>query len=82
MTNRIAAALAEKLGAHVPLGKSRLETLCLLVVGMIGARTVNLAHVATERGGRSGRPRPTAGCSASSSRSGSGRTGRCRCWPR
>ena len=32
-------------------GKSRLETLCLLVVGMLGARTVNLGHIATTRGG-------------------------------
>ena len=33
------------------LGKSRLETLCLLIVGIVSARTVNLGHVACERGG-------------------------------
>jgi hypothetical protein len=38
------------LRGHVGLGKSRLETLCMLVVGMVGARTVNLGHVATEAG--------------------------------
>jgi hypothetical protein len=36
----------------VPLGKSRLETLCLLLLGMISARTVNLTHIATERPSR------------------------------
>jgi hypothetical protein len=51
MHNRIVTALAARLGAYIPLSKSRLETLCLLVVGAIGARTVNLGHVATERGG-------------------------------
>jgi hypothetical protein len=33
----------------VGLSKSRLETLCLIVVGMISARTVNLSHLACER---------------------------------
>ena len=32
------------------LGKSRLETMALLTVGMIGARRVNLVHGADERG--------------------------------
>lgn len=51
MQNRAVAALAERLGKCIPLGKSRLQTLCLLIVGVIGARTVNLGHIATERGG-------------------------------
>jgi hypothetical protein len=42
--------LACELRRHVGLSKSRLETLSLLVVGMISARTVNLVHVADERG--------------------------------
>lgn len=50
MSHQAAAALAETLRGHVSLGKSRLETLCMLVVGMIGARTVNLGHIATEAG--------------------------------
>jgi hypothetical protein len=58
MQNRAIAALADRLGTCIPLSKSRLETLCLLIVGMIGARTVNLGHVATERGGRT-RPAST-----------------------
>lgn len=52
MQNRAVAALALRLGASLSLSKSRLETLCLMIVGMIGARTVNLGHIATERGGR------------------------------
>ncbi|MFP1646773.1 IS4 family transposase [Pontitalea aquivivens] len=52
MNSRALADLKETLTAHVPLGKSRLETLCLLLLGMISARTVNLTHIATERPGR------------------------------
>lgn len=37
---------------HVQLGKTRLETLCLLVLGMISSRTVNLTHIAAERPAR------------------------------
>ena len=50
VSHHAAAALAETLRGHVALGKSRLETLCMLVVGMIGARTVNLGHIATASG--------------------------------
>lgn len=52
MLHRAVRALEGILSPHVHLGKSRLETLCLLVVGMLGARTVNLGHIATTRGGR------------------------------
>ena len=50
MDRPVITALADLLRRHVPLGKSRLETMALLTVGMIGARTVNLVHVADERG--------------------------------
>jgi hypothetical protein len=50
MSHQIIAALSRMLRGHVDLGTSRLETLCMLVVGMVGARTVNLGHVATEAG--------------------------------
>lgn len=43
------ADLQKTLTPHVPLGKYRLETLCLLVLAMISARTVNLTHITTER---------------------------------
>jgi hypothetical protein len=49
MPTRAIAALREKLHPHVGLSKSRLETLCLIVIGMISARTVNLSHIASER---------------------------------
>lgn len=45
------AALQRVLIQHVCLSKSRIETLVLLVTGMIGARSVNLSHVACERSG-------------------------------
>jgi hypothetical protein len=44
-------ALEGILSPHIALSKSRLETLCLLVVGMVSARTVNLGHIACERPG-------------------------------
>ena len=52
MPHRAITALADRLRAHIALSKSRLETLCLLIVGMVSARTVNLGHIACERGGR------------------------------
>ncbi len=52
MTSFALADLRKLLTPHVPLGKSRIETLCLLVLGMISARTVNLTHIAAERPAR------------------------------
>ena len=49
MHHRAIAALREKLRPHVGLSKSRLETLCLMLIGMVSARTVNLSHIASER---------------------------------
>lgn len=48
MSHQAVTALSWTLRGHVDLGKSRLETLCMLVVGMIGARTVNLGHIASQ----------------------------------
>jgi Transposase DDE domain len=50
MERPVITALADLLRRHVDLSKSRRETMALLTVGMIGARTVNLVHVADERG--------------------------------
>lgn len=50
MSHQAVAALTETLRGHVALGKRRLETLSMLVVGMIGARTVNLGHIAAQAG--------------------------------
>lgn len=51
MPHRAITALARTLQPRVSLGKSRLETMCLLIVGMVSARTVNLGHIACERPG-------------------------------
>lgn len=50
MITPLPAVLMERLSPHITLSKSRLETLVLLITGMIGARTVNLSHIASERG--------------------------------
>lgn len=47
MSHQVIAALARTLRGQVGLGKRRLETLCMLVVGMVGARAVNLTHIAS-----------------------------------
>ena len=49
MPHRAITTLQQTLRPHVGLSKSRLETLCLIVVGMVSARTVNLSHLACER---------------------------------
>lgn len=51
MHHRAITTLATVLGPRVKLGKSRLETLCLIVIGMVSGRTVNLGHIACERPG-------------------------------
>ncbi|WP_413204163.1 hypothetical protein [Rhodospirillum sp. A1_3_36] len=40
--------LLQTLPAHVRLGKTRQETLSLLIVGVISTRTVNLSHISAE----------------------------------
>ena len=52
METRLLTILSRTLSAHVSLGKTRLETLCLLVAGIISTRSVNLSHIAAERPGR------------------------------
>lgn len=52
LTHKAITALTSTLSPHVPLGKTRLETLSLLIVAMISARTVNLSHLACERAGQ------------------------------
>lgn len=51
MLHRAIAALRQTLSLHVVLSKSRVESMALVVVGMVSARTVNLSHVACERPG-------------------------------
>ena len=49
MLRKACAALSQKLRPVVSLSKSRVETLSLLIIGMVSARTVNLTHIASER---------------------------------
>jgi hypothetical protein len=48
---RTIAALSLKLAPFAPLGKTRLQTLCHLILAVVSARTVNLSHLACERRG-------------------------------
>ncbi len=76
MSHQAVTALSRTLRGHVGLGNSRLETLCMLVVGMIGARTVNLGHIATQAGRGVQIASTYRRCSGSSNTSISIRTGR------
>ncbi len=51
MLHRAIATLRETLRPHLGLSKDRVETLVLIVVAMVSARTVNLSHLAAERPG-------------------------------
>jgi hypothetical protein len=51
MLDQALATLEQSLRPHLPLSKDRRETLALLVVGMVSARTVDLSHIASERPG-------------------------------
>lgn len=52
MLHRAIATLGETVRPHVGLSKDRVETLGMIVVGMVSARTVNLSHLAAERPGQ------------------------------
>ena len=47
MSAYLRTALIGSLSAHLCLGKSRLETLSALLIGLIHGRTVNLTHIAS-----------------------------------
>ena len=48
MLDRTIATLAGILRPELALSKSRVETLCMIVIGLVSARTVNLSHLACE----------------------------------
>lgn len=48
MSSEFCAALASSLRPHFDLSKSRLETLCVLIIGIANGRTVNLSHLAAQ----------------------------------
>jgi hypothetical protein len=47
MNRDVTAALRLALQGHLSLRKSRLESFCVLVVGVLLSRTVNLSHLAS-----------------------------------
>lgn len=47
MTTTLINALRDSLAGSLALRKSRLESLCVLIVGVLVSRTVNLGHLAT-----------------------------------
>jgi hypothetical protein len=51
MLHRAIATLRGTLRPHLGLSKDRVETLALIVVAMVSARTVNLSHLAAEHPG-------------------------------
>lgn len=51
MCHRLHATLTSTLSAHLGLGKSRLETLSWLIVGLVNARAVNPSHLASQCSG-------------------------------
>lgn len=51
MLQRAIASLGETLRPHLCLSKDRVETLAMMVIAMVSARTVNLSHLAAERPG-------------------------------
>ncbi len=48
VSDHLPDALAHTLSSHLALGKSRLETLSWLIIGLVNARTVNLSHLASQ----------------------------------
>jgi len=51
MLQRAIATLGETVRPHLGLSKDRVETLAMIVIAMVSARTVNLSHLAAERPG-------------------------------
>jgi len=78
MTHQAITAFSSRFSPLVPPGKIRLQTLSLLIVAMISARTVNLSHLAFERAGSVliSSSHPIGVCNASSNTSAYPRTGR------
>ena len=51
MSHPLPDTLIRTLSSHLDLGKTRLQTLAWLMIGLVNARTVNLTHVATQFSG-------------------------------
>lgn len=48
MLEPLLTPLRTTLGPHFSLSKSRLTTLCILIVGLVNGRSVNLSHLAAQ----------------------------------
>jgi hypothetical protein len=51
MNRHLLDALTGTLSRHLDLSKSRVETLALLILGLVNGRTVNLSHIASQISG-------------------------------
>ncbi len=51
MSDHLPDSLMRTLSPHLALGKSRLQTLAWLIIGLVNARTVNLSHLASQCSG-------------------------------
>ena len=51
MSDPLPDTLMRTLSPHLALGKSRLQTLAWLIIGLVNARTVNLSHLASQCSG-------------------------------
>ena len=51
MSHHLPDTLTHTLSSHLELGKSRLQTLSWLIIGLVNARTVNLSHLASQCSG-------------------------------
>jgi hypothetical protein len=48
VSHHLPDTLTHTLSSHLDLGKSRLQTLSWLIIGLVNARTVNLSHLASQ----------------------------------
>jgi hypothetical protein len=51
VSHHLPGTLAHTLSSHLELGKTRLQTLSWLIIGVVNARTVNLSHLASQCSG-------------------------------
>ncbi len=51
MSDHLPDTLMLTLSSHLEFGKSRLQTLSWLIIGLVNARTVNLSHLASQCSG-------------------------------
>ncbi|MCF6320882.1 MAG: IS4 family transposase [Rhizobiaceae bacterium] len=51
MSAKLTDTLIFTLSSHLDLGKTRLQTLACLIVGLVNARTINLTHIASQFSG-------------------------------